>query len=278
MSSVTVTPSPCGGRVWRGTRRRLDVVPAIAPLKVQVIAQTQFTPPADVPWETDAEGGQALAEFAGRACYQSWDKPNPATATNARLPAAHPRGRPPLGARARQGDHVPVRGLPVADPRADPAPALLLQPAVPAVRARADAAVVEPAVIAEDPELHERFLAATDAALAAYAELLEGLEKRFADVAQRHPATQAGPAGRPRGAAERHRDPDRRHRQLPCLAALRRHARRASTPTSRSASWPSPACASCSGSPARVRGLPDQRAGRRHRGRRQPLRHRGMSR
>jgi thymidylate synthase (FAD) len=45
-----------------------------------------------------------------------------------------------------------------------------------------DAAVVEPAVIADDPELHERFLAATDAALAAYTDLLEGLEKRFADV------------------------------------------------------------------------------------------------
>ena len=58
-------------------------MPAIAPLKVQVVAQTQFTPPADVPWETDADGGQALAEFAGRACYQSWDKPNAATATNA---------------------------------------------------------------------------------------------------------------------------------------------------------------------------------------------------
>lgn len=34
-------------------------------------------------WSTDAEGGQALAEFAGRACYQSWKKPNPETATNA---------------------------------------------------------------------------------------------------------------------------------------------------------------------------------------------------
>ena len=76
-------------------RRRLAPVPEIVPLRVQVIAQTQFTPPADVPWETDADGGQALAEFAGRACYQSWDKPNPATATNAGLPAAHPRGRPP---------------------------------------------------------------------------------------------------------------------------------------------------------------------------------------
>ena len=37
-------------------------------------------------------------------------------------------------------------------------------------------------MIAEDPELHERFLAAADAALAAYDDLLAGLEKRFADV------------------------------------------------------------------------------------------------
>src|SRR5258706_4986057 len=50
---------------------------------VRLIGWTHFEPPDDVPWSTDAEGGQALAEFAGRACYQSWDKPNPATATNA---------------------------------------------------------------------------------------------------------------------------------------------------------------------------------------------------
>ena len=43
----------------------------IAPLRVQLIAKTQFTPPAEVPWETDADAGQALAEFAGRACSQS---------------------------------------------------------------------------------------------------------------------------------------------------------------------------------------------------------------
>ncbi|MEV2239479.1 FAD-dependent thymidylate synthase [Micromonospora sp. NPDC049891] len=34
-------------------------------------------------WTTDAEGGQALAEAAGRLCFKSWQKPNPATATNA---------------------------------------------------------------------------------------------------------------------------------------------------------------------------------------------------
>jgi thymidylate synthase (FAD) len=53
------------------------------PRRVQLIAKTEFFPPADVPWSTDADGGEALAEFAGRACYQSWKKPNPATATNA---------------------------------------------------------------------------------------------------------------------------------------------------------------------------------------------------
>jgi thymidylate synthase (FAD) len=53
------------------------------PLGVQIVAKTEFVAPAGVPWSTDADGGQALAEFAGRACYQSWAKPNPATATNA---------------------------------------------------------------------------------------------------------------------------------------------------------------------------------------------------
>ena len=51
-------------------------------LQVRLIAKTEFLPPEGVPWETDADGGEALVEFAGRACYQSWAKPNPRTATN----------------------------------------------------------------------------------------------------------------------------------------------------------------------------------------------------
>ena len=54
-----------------------------APLRVQLIARTEFLAPPGVPWDTDGDGGQALVEFAGRACYQSWSKPNPRTATNA---------------------------------------------------------------------------------------------------------------------------------------------------------------------------------------------------
>src|SRR4029078_11001749 len=52
-------------------------------LRVQLVALTEFRPPADVPWETDATGGQALVDSPARACYQSCSKPVPATATNA---------------------------------------------------------------------------------------------------------------------------------------------------------------------------------------------------
>lgn len=62
-------------------------------LKFEIIAYTTFRSPAHVPWEIEPVNpfvrmdpalgtGQDLAEFAGRACYQSWDRPNPATATN----------------------------------------------------------------------------------------------------------------------------------------------------------------------------------------------------
>ncbi|MCZ2831055.1 FAD-dependent thymidylate synthase [Modestobacter sp. VKM Ac-2986] len=157
-------------------------MPAIAPLRVQVIAQTQFTPPADVPWETDAEGGQALAEFAGRACYQSWSKPNPATATNAGYlrhilevghlsVLEHGSVTMYLTGVSRSLSHELIRHRHFSYSQ-------LSQRYVP----ETDAAVVEPAAIAEDPVLHAKFLAATEAAVAAYTELLEGLEEHLADV------------------------------------------------------------------------------------------------
>ena len=163
-------------------RRSLGAVPQIVPLQVQVIAQTQFAPPAEVPWETDVEGGQALAEFAGRACYQSWSKPNPATATNEGYlrhilevghlsVLEHGTVTMYLSGISRSLTHELIRHRHFSYSQ-------LSQRYVP----ERDAAFVEPAVIAEDPELHERFLAAADAALTAYNELLEGLEKRFADV------------------------------------------------------------------------------------------------
>ena len=157
-------------------------MPEIVPLKVQVVAQTQFTPPADIPWETDADGGQALAEFAGRACYQSWSKPNPATATNSGYlrhilevghlsVLEHGTVSMYLTGVSRSLTHELVRHRHFSYSQ-------LSQRYVP----EHEAEMVEPAVIAEDPELHALFLASTEAALAAYEQLLAGLEQRFADA------------------------------------------------------------------------------------------------
>jgi thymidylate synthase (FAD) len=151
-------------------------------LRVQVIAATQFFPPADIPWDTDADGGQALAEFAGRACYQSWTKPNAATATNAGylrhiLEVGHlsvlEHGSVSfyLTGVSRSLTHELIRHRHFSYSQ-------LSQRFVP----ERDAAMVEPDVIASDPDLHATFVAATESALAAYTALLEGLEKKFADV------------------------------------------------------------------------------------------------
>jgi thymidylate synthase (FAD) len=59
-------------------------------MKVSIIGHTTFlasTAEAVVAesgkaYEAHGSGGQDLVEFAGRACYQSWSRPNPATATN----------------------------------------------------------------------------------------------------------------------------------------------------------------------------------------------------
>jgi thymidylate synthase (FAD) len=149
--------------------------------KVQLIARTEFLPPADVPWTTDSDGGQALAEFAGRACYQSWKKPNPATATNAGylrhiLEVGHlsvlEHGSVSfyITGISRSLTHELIRHRHFSYSQ-------LSQRYVP----ERDAAVVEPDVSADDPELHARFVAATEAAAEAYTELLAGLERKFAD-------------------------------------------------------------------------------------------------
>ncbi|MEV5689837.1 FAD-dependent thymidylate synthase [Micromonospora globbae] len=150
--------------------------------QVKLIAWTHFEAPDDVPWSTDADGGQALAEFAGRACYQSWRKPNPATATNAGYLAhilevghysvlEHGSVTFYFTGVSRSFTHELIRHRHFSYSQ-------LSQRYVP----ERDAAMVEPRVIAEDPELHARFVAATEASVRAYTELLEGLEKRFADV------------------------------------------------------------------------------------------------
>lgn len=149
--------------------------------QVKLIAWTQFEAPDDVAWSTDADGGQALAEFAGRACYQSWKKPNPATATNAGYLAhilevghlsvlEHSSVSFYFTGVSRSLTHELIRHRHFSYSQ-------LSQRYVP----ERDAAMVEPAVIAGDPELHKRFVEAAEASVRAYTELLEGLEQRFTD-------------------------------------------------------------------------------------------------
>jgi thymidylate synthase (FAD) len=151
------------------------------PLRVQLVAKTEFFPPADVPWSTDADGGEALAEFAGRACYQSWRKPNLVTATNAGylrhiLEVGHlsvlEHGTVSfyLTGVSRSLTHELIRHRHFSYSQ-------LSQRYVP----ERTAAMVEPDVIANDAELHQLFHAAARASQQAYNELLAGLEKRFAD-------------------------------------------------------------------------------------------------
>lgn len=157
-------------------------MPEVVSPQVRLVAWTQFAVPDDVPWSTDAEGGQALAEFAGRACYQSWRKPNPATATNAGYLAhilevghlsvlEHGSVTFYFSGVSRSFTHELIRHRHFSYSQ-------LSQRYVP----EREAAMVEPAVIAEDPELHKRFVEATEASLRAYNELLEGLEQRFTGV------------------------------------------------------------------------------------------------
>jgi thymidylate synthase (FAD) len=149
-------------------------------MTAHVIAWTHFEPPADVPWSTDTGGGEALAEFAGRACYQSWSKPNPATATNAGYlrhiidvghlsVLEHGTVTFYLTGVSRALTHELIRHRHFSYSQ-------LSQRYVP----EGDAAMVEPEVIAADPELHALFEEATAASLEAYRRLRDGLEEKFA--------------------------------------------------------------------------------------------------
>ena len=146
---------------------------------VRLIGWTHFQPPDDVDWSTDADGGQALAEFAGRACYQSWSKPNPATATNATYLAhilevghlsvlEHGTATFYVTDVSRSLSHEFVRHRHFSYSQ-------LSQRYVPA----GSAEMIEPEIIAADPELHERFVAAAEASVRAYDELLAGLQERL---------------------------------------------------------------------------------------------------
>ncbi|MGV0749987.1 FAD-dependent thymidylate synthase [Mycolicibacter heraklionensis] len=169
-----------------------------APLRVQLIAKTEFSPPPDVPWSTDADGGSALVEFAGRACYQSWSKPNPRTATNATYlkhiidvghfsVLEHASVTFYITGISRSATHELIRHRHFSFSQ-------LSQRYVP----EPDSRVVVPPGMEDDPELQQILTDAADASRAAYVELLARLEARFADqpnaVLRRKQARQAARA------------------------------------------------------------------------------------
>ncbi|TGD87855.1 FAD-dependent thymidylate synthase [Mycolicibacterium sp. CH28] len=160
-----------------------------APLRVQLIAKTEFLAPPDVPWDTDADGGQALLEFAGRACYQSWSKPNPRTATNAAYlkhiidvghfsVLEHASVSFYITGISRSCTHELIRHRHFSYSQ-------LSQRYVP----EDEAQVVVPPGLEDDPELQKILLDAADASRAAYIELLAKLEAKFADAGADGPAT-----------------------------------------------------------------------------------------
>ena len=152
-----------------------------ASLRVQLIARTEFLAPPDVPWHTDAGGGQALVEFAGRACYQSWSKPNPRTATNAAYikhiidvghfaVLEHASVSFYITGISRSCTHELVRHRHFSYSQ-------LSQRYVPDDHAQ----VVIPPGLEDDPELQQIVLAAADASRAAYLDLLAKLEAKLDD-------------------------------------------------------------------------------------------------
>ena len=169
-----------------------------APLRVQLIAKTEFLAPPGVPWSTDADGGEALTEFAGRACYQSWSKPNPKTATNASYlrhiidvghfsVLEHASVSFYITGLSRSCTHELIRHRHFSYSQ-------LSQRFVP----ERDSQVVLPPGLEDDPELQELFLTAADASRKAYSTLLTKLEAKFADepnaVLRRKQARQAARA------------------------------------------------------------------------------------
>ena len=150
-------------------------------LSVELIACSSFTPPADVEWSTDVEGAEALVEFAGRACYETFDKPNPRTASNAAYLRhimevghtallEHANATMYIRGISRSATHELVRHRHFSFSQ-------LSQRFVHS----GESEVVVPTLIDEDPQLRELFMHAMDESRFAFNELLNALEEKLGD-------------------------------------------------------------------------------------------------
>lgn len=147
--------------------------------RVDVIATSSFTPPSDVPWDTDASGGQSLAGFAGRACYRSWDKPNRRTATNAGY-LRHVIEVGHLAVLEHASVTLYIRGVSRSVTHELVRHRHLSFSQLSARHVINDPPFVVPDPVAEDDGLATLFAEAASKARAAYDELIAGIEKRLA--------------------------------------------------------------------------------------------------
>ncbi|AZA11624.1 FAD-dependent thymidylate synthase [Corynebacterium gerontici] len=152
-------------------------------LNVELIACSQFQAPQDVDWLVDANASnsEALIEFAGRACYETFHKPNPRTASNeAYLRHILEVGHTALFEHAtatmyirglsRSATHELIRHRHFSFSQ-------LSQRFV----HTDEAEVAVPTLIAEDEELKRIFLNAVDDIRFVYEDLLAGLEEKLAE-------------------------------------------------------------------------------------------------
>ncbi len=152
-------------------------------LSVELIACSSFHPPADIAWQQpeEATDAEALIEFAGRACYETFHKPNPRTSQNATYLRhilevghtalfEHATATVYIRGLSRSATHELMRHRHFSFSQ-------LSQRFV----HTEEAEVVVPDLIAKDPELRRIFLNAVDDVRFVYEDLLQGLEERMSE-------------------------------------------------------------------------------------------------
>ena len=195
-----------------------------SPLHVQLVAHSQFHPPTDIGWETDAATDpEALVEFAGRACYETFNKPNPRTRSNdayirhimevghlALL--EHPTATIYVRGISRGATHELTRHRHFSFSQLSQR---FVHPE--------ESEVAVPKLIADDAELSQVFFRAIDNTRLAYDELLAALELKLRDepnaVLRRKQSHQAAQAILPR--ATEHADVEIREVAVACLKLLK---------------------------------------------------------
>ncbi|OHF36590.1 FAD-dependent thymidylate synthase [Corynebacterium sp. HMSC074A01] len=151
-------------------------------LDVQLIAATTFTPPQSVDWQPEegATDAESLVEFAGRACYETFDRPNPHTATNeAYLHHILDVGHDALLEHATATLYIRGLSRSAGNELLRHRHFSFSQLSQRFVH-NTDNEVVVPGIIAQDEELKRMFLAAVDDSRFVYEELLTALDEHMA--------------------------------------------------------------------------------------------------